>query len=102
MWDSAAQGLEMDGPDNLSMPAAPLRLAFISHCLHAEDQSAGRIGGAERAAAELLAAFRRRDDVIVTPLVASAQTDRLRFATFAARTLFKFARMAETGAVEAV
>jgi len=102
MWDLAAQGLETGGLDSLPKPSAPLRLAFISHCLHAEDQSAGRIGGAERAAAELLAAFRRRDDVIVTPLVASAQTDRFRFATFAARTLVKFGRMAETGAVEAV
>ena len=62
----------------------PLRLAFVSHCLHPDDQSASRIGGAERAAAELLAALRKLPDVRVTPITEAATSDRLRFVTFAA------------------
>ncbi len=102
MWNSAGRAIGADQPESRSPLGAPLRLAFVSHCLNPDDQSAGRIGGAERAAAELLAALRRRDDVVVTPLVASAATDRLRFATFAAATLFKLGRMAEAGEVGAV
>ena len=102
MWNSAGWAIESDLSDRPPTRKAPLRLAFVSHCLNAHDQTAGRIGGAERAAAELLAAYRRRDDVVVTPLVASAETDRLRFATFAAQTLFRFRRMAEAGEVDAV
>ncbi len=102
MWNSRGRSSEADGFGGLPDPSRPLRLAFVSHCLRAQDQSAGRIGGAERAAAELLTAFRRRTDVVVTPLVASAETDRLRFATFAAGTLFRLRQMVQAGEVEAV
>ena len=102
MWDPAGRGVEIDGPVGPSGAPTPLRLAFVSHCLRTHDQSAGRIGGAERAAAELLAALRRRDDVVVTPIVASAETDRLRFATFAIGALGKLTRLAERGEIQAI
>ena len=102
MWDPAGRGIEIDDPVGPSGAPSPLRLAFVSHCLRTDDQSAGRIGGAERAAAELLAALRRRDDVVVTPIVASAETDRLRFATFAMGALGKLRRLAERGEIQAI
>lgn len=80
----------------------PLRLAFVSHCLRPLDAGAGRIGGAERAAAELLASLRRQGDVEVTPLIASAASDRLTFASFALRTLGELGRLARTGRIDAV
>ena len=79
-----------------------LRLAFVCHCLRPEDGGAGRIGGAERAAAELLAALRARSDVEVRLLAASAASDRLRFAGFAVRTLAELNRLARAGEIDAV
>ena len=86
------------------MGAGPhrLRLAFVCHCLRPEDESAGRIGGAERAAAELLAALRARPDVEVRLLAASAASDRLGFVSFAFRTLAELARLARSGEIDAV
>lgn len=78
------------------------RLAFVCHCLRPEDGAAGRIGGAERAAAELLAAFRARGDVEVRLLAASAASDRLGFVGFAARTLMQLDRLARAGEIDAV
>jgi phosphatidylinositol alpha-1,6-mannosyltransferase len=83
-------------------PEPPMRLAFVCHCLTPSDATAGRIGGAERAAAELLAALRRRDDVRVTPLIASAASDRLRFLSFALNTLAELKRLARAGEIDAV
>lgn len=80
----------------------PLRLAFVCHCLKPDDESAGRIGGAERAAAELLAALRARPDVEVRLLAASAADDRLRFVGFALDTLGELARLARAGEIDAV
>ena len=80
----------------------PLRLALVCHCLRPEDERAGRIGGAERAAAELLAAFRARDDVEVRLLAASAASDRLKFVGFALQTLRELARLARAGKIDAV
>lgn len=85
-----------------SVLPSPLRLAFVSHCLRPADAGAGRIGGAERAAAELLAALRERADARVTPLIASAASDRLRFASFAVRALRKLDRLARSGEIDAV
>jgi len=82
--------------------AERLRLAFVCHCLRPEDGGAGRIGGAERAAAELLAALRARSDVEVRLLTASAASDRLRFAGFAVRTLMELERRARAGEIDAV
>ena len=83
-------------------PLSPLRLAFVSHCLRESDAAAGRIGGAERAAAELLAALRQRDDVHLTPLIASAASDRLRFVSFATHTLGELGRLSRAGEIDAV
>ena len=80
----------------------PMKLAFVCHCLRPEDGGAGRIGGAERAAAELLAALRARSDVEVRLLAASAASDRLRFASFALGTLSDLARLARAGEIDAV
>ena len=82
--------------------SAPLRLAFVCHCLRPDDESAGRIGGAERAAAELLAALRARDDVEVRLLAASAASDRLGFLGFAVRTLVELEGLARAGEIDAV
>ena len=79
-----------------------LRLAFVCHCLRPEDGGAGRIGGAERAAAELLAAFRARPDVEVRLIAASAASDRLRFVSFALRALAEIGRVARAGEIDAV
>ena len=79
-----------------------LRLAFVCHCLRPDDESAGRIGGAERAAAELLAALRARGDVEVRLLAASAASDRLKFVSFALNTLAELARLARGGEIDAV
>jgi phosphatidyl-myo-inositol dimannoside synthase len=83
-------------------PEPPLRLAFVSHCLTPADATAGRIGGAERAAAELLAAFRQRHDVSVKTLIASAASDRLRFVDFAIRGLGELRRLSRVGEIDAV
>jgi phosphatidylinositol alpha-1,6-mannosyltransferase len=80
----------------------PLRLAFVSHCLTPQTQAASRIGGAERAAAELLAALRRRDDLKVTALTESAADDPLRFLAFAGRTVARLRRMARARMLDAV
>ena len=79
-----------------------LRLAFVCHCLRPGDGGAGRIGGAERAAAELLAALRARDDVEVRLLAASAASDRLGFLGFAVRTLVELEGLARAGEIHAV
>ncbi len=79
-----------------------LRLAFVCHCLRPEDGGAGRIGGAERGGAELLAALRARDDVEVRLLAASAASDRLGFLGFAVRTLMELTRLARAGEIDAV
>ena len=78
-----------------------LRLAFVCHCLRPEDGGAGRIGGAERAAAELLAALRARGDVEVRLLAASAASDRLRFLGFAVGTVMELERLARAGEIDA-
>ena len=78
------------------------RLAFVCHCLRPDDGAAGRIGGAERAASDLLAALRERGDVEVRLLAASAASDRLGFVSFAIRTLFELARLARSGQIDAV
>ena len=80
----------------------PLRLAFVSHCLNPGDQSASRIGGAERAAAELLAAHQGLDEVVVTPIIERAASNRLRFAGFAGSGLMRLSRLARAGAIDAV
>ena len=90
------------GAADLPGSAAPLRLAFVSHCLTPQTLAASRIGGAERAAAELLAALRRRDDVRVTPITESAADDPLRFLAFAGRTMLQLRRMARAQALDAV
>ncbi len=79
-----------------------LRVAFVSHCLTPGEARAGRIGGAERAAAELLAALRARPDLEVTPLIASAASDRLGFVSFALGALSGLRRLARAGAIDAV
>jgi phosphatidylinositol alpha-1,6-mannosyltransferase len=78
------------------------RLAFVCHCLRPDDGAASRIGGAERAASDLLAAFRERGDVEVRLLAASAASDRLGFLSFAIRTLAELARLARAGEIDAV
>ena len=88
--------------DELGPAPAPLRLAFVSHCLTPETQAASRIGGAERAAAELLAALRRREDLRVTPITESAADDPLRFLAFAGRTVMQLRSLAKARAVDAV
>lgn len=90
-----------DGQDHAPR-ADRLKLAFVCHCLRPEDGGAGRIGGAERAAAELLAALRARGDVEVRLLAASAASDRLRFLSFAVRTLKELAGLARAGEIDAV
>ena len=90
------------GADEFGPAAGPLRVAFVSHCLTPETQSASRIGGAERAAAELLAALRRRDDLRVTPFTESAADDPLRFLAFAGRTLVQLRTLARARALDAV
>ena len=82
--------------------AGRLRLAFVCHCLRPGDGTAGRIGGAERAAAELLAAFRARDDVEVSLLAASAASDRLGFVSFSIRALGELSRLARAGEIDVV
>ena len=82
--------------------ARPLRLAFVCHCMRPADGGAGRIGGAERAAAELLAALRARGDVEVRLLAASAASDRLAFVSFAFRSLGTLWRLARRGEIDAL
>ena len=79
-----------------------LRLAFVCHCLRPDDETAGRIGGAERVAAELLAALRARGDVDVHLVAASAASDRLEFAGFAFRALRNLWRLARRREIDAV
>ena len=93
-----ADGAEPRGSD----AAARLRLAFVCHCLRPDDGKAGRIGGAERAAAELLAALRARGDVEVRLLAASAASDRMGFVSFAIRSLGELSRLARSGQIDAV
>ena len=87
-------------PPDLAAP--PLRLAFVSHCLRPCDHSASRIGGAERAAAELLAALLRQPGATVIPLVADAASDRLGFVRFAVAALARLRRLAEAQEIDAV
>jgi phosphatidylinositol alpha-1,6-mannosyltransferase len=82
--------------------ARPLQLAFVSHCLTPQTQAASRIGGAERAAAELLAALRRRDDLVVTPIPESAADDPFRVLAFAGRTVAQLRSMARARKLDAV
>ena len=82
--------------------APRLRLALVCHCLRPEDETAGRIGGAERVAAELLAALRARGDIDIHLLAASAASDRLRFAGFTLRTLSELRRLAKSRHIDAV
>jgi phosphatidylinositol alpha-1,6-mannosyltransferase len=81
---------------------APLRVALVSHVLNAEDHSAARIGGAERAAAELLAALRRRKDLEVTPIVDAAASDPWRFLSFVGGAFRQVKRLARAGRIDAV
>ena len=82
--------------------AAPLRLAFVSHALRPEDHGPARVGGLERAAAELLDVLRRREDIVVTPIVDAVMSDPLRFAAFSASALSRLGRMARAGEIDAV
>jgi phosphatidylinositol alpha-1,6-mannosyltransferase len=91
-----------DGADQALAAGGRLRLAFVCHCLRPEDGGAGRIGGAERAAAELLAAFKARGDVEVRLIAASAASDRLAFLGFAGRALGELSRLARAGEIDAV
>jgi phosphatidylinositol alpha-1,6-mannosyltransferase len=95
MTDLAATGDERG-------PARPLRIAFVSHCLTPESQAWSRIGGAERAAAELLRALRRREDLHVTPMTESAADDPFRFMAFAGRTVMRLRKMADAKSLDAV
>ncbi len=88
--------------DGAHLESRALRLAFVCHCLTRGDHSAGRIGGAERAAAELLAALRGLGDVEVIPVIEAAETDRLRFVAFAVSALRRLWRMAEAGEIDAI
>ena len=56
-------------------PDPRLRLAFVCHCLRPEDGRAGRIGGAERAAAECLS--RGADPARLTGSTASSDENTL-------------------------
>ena len=102
MWTSSGRGIDPEEFIGPPRSEPPLRLAFVSHCVRAEDHSAGRIGGAERAASELLSALRRRDDVEVTPVVSNAETDPLRFVGFAADAVFRLRRLAADGLIDAI
>jgi phosphatidylinositol alpha-1,6-mannosyltransferase len=90
------------GGDRDEVRSGRLRLAFVCHCLRPEDGRAGRIGGAERAAAELLAALHARADVDVRLIAASAASDRLKFLNFATGALGELGRLARAGEIDAV
>lgn len=89
----------MDG--GMPLLTRPLRLAFVSHVLHGDGRPS-RIGGAQRAAAELLQAYRARADVEVTALLPGSAEDGATFAPFALRSLMRLNRLAETGQIDAV
>ncbi len=80
----------------------PLRLAYVSHCLNPHDLTASRVGGAERVAAELLVALKDQPGVIVTPVIARAASNRLRFLTYSAGAVATLRRLARAGAIDAV
>ncbi len=84
------------------LPFSPLRLAFVSHSLRPQDRRPAGVGGLERAAAELLAALGRREDVEVMPVLVSAMTDPLRFAAFSVAALRQLGRLARAGAIDVV
>jgi phosphatidylinositol alpha-1,6-mannosyltransferase len=89
----------MDG--SAPLVTRSLRLAFVSHVLHG-DGVPSRIGGAQRAAAELLAAYRARVDVEVTPLLPASAEEGSAFAGFALRSLARLDRLARGGRIDAV
>jgi phosphatidylinositol alpha-1,6-mannosyltransferase len=90
----------MDG--SAPLPARPLRLAFVSHVLHGSDGRPCGVGGAQRAAAELLAAYRSRADVEVTPLLADPPGDGGGVGAFALGSLLRLRRLAGAGRIDAV